>query len=151
MKIKISGIEYLRYEDGPGIRTTIFFQGCHRKCFNCHNKDTWDLKKGIELEVEEIYKEIKKDKNPYKRVTVSGGEPLLQKEGLYLLIKFLKEKGYDIGLYTSYQLDEIPREILKYLNFVKIGEYIEKLKIENTYYGSSNQKLLFLKEGRVII
>lgn len=40
MKIKISGIEYLRYEDGPGIRTTIFFQGCHRKCFNCHNKDT---------------------------------------------------------------------------------------------------------------
>lgn len=151
MKIKISGIEYLRYEDGPGIRTTIFFQGCHRKCFYCHNPDTWDLKKGIELEVEEIYKEIKKDKNPYKRVTVSGGEPLLQKEGLYLLIKFLKEKGYDIGLYTSYQLDEIPREILKYLNFVKIGEYIEKLKIENSYYGSSNQKLLFLKEGRVII
>lgn len=151
MKIKISGIEYLRYEDGPGIRTTIFFQGCHRKCFNCHNPDTWDLKKGIELEVEEIYKEIEKDKNPYKRVTVSGGEPLLQKEGLYLLIKFLKEKGYDIGLYTSYQLDEIPREILKYLNFVKIGEYIEKLKIENSYYGSSNQKLLFLKEGRVII
>lgn len=42
MKIKITDIKYLRYEDGPGIRTTIFFQGCNIKCLNCHNKDILD-------------------------------------------------------------------------------------------------------------
>lgn len=151
MKIKISGIKYLRYEDGPGIRTTIFFQGCNRRCFNCHNKDTWNLENGIEMRIDKIIKAVEKYKNPYKKVTISGGEPLLQKEGLYSLVKILGEKGYNVGLYTSYQLDDIPKEILKYLSFIKVGEYIEDLKIDNKYYGSSNQKLLFLKEGEIIV
>lgn len=149
MKIKISSIKYLRYEDGPGIRTTIFFQGCNRRCLNCHNQNTWSIEGGKEFEIGEIYQELQKEKNPYKRVTISGGEPLLQKEGLILLVKFLYEKGYDIGLYTSYQLEEVPKEILEYLNFIKVGEYIESLKIENRYYGSSNQKMIILKNGEL--
>lgn len=146
MKLKISDIKYFRYEDGPGIRTTIFFQGCDRRCHNCHNKSTWNLEEGIVLSVKEICEKIEKQKNPYKRITISGGEPLFQKEGLVSLVKELGKKGYDIGLYTSYQLKDIPKEILKYLTFVKVGEYIEDLKIENQYYGSSNQKIIFFQK-----
>ena len=145
MKIKIADIKYLRYEDGPGIRTTIFFQGCNIKCLNCHNKDIWDINDGKEMDIDEICKVIEKQKNPYKRVTISGGEPLLQEEGLYLLITSLLKKGYDIGLYTSYQLEDIPKRILNGLSFVKTGKYIESLKITDKYYGSSNQRMIYFK------
>lgn len=148
--MKISSIEYLRYEDGPGIRTTIFFQGCNRKCYNCHNKSSWDITKGKNLTVDKILNMIEQHKNPYKRVTISGGEPLLQLKELFELVIKLKEKNYDIGLYTSYEIEEVPKELLKYLNFIKVGKYIDKLKTENKFYGSSNQKFIFLKEGEII-
>lgn len=93
---------------------------------------------------------IEQHKNPYKRVTISGGEPLLQLKELFELVIKLKKKNYDIGLYTSYEIEEVPKELLKYLNFIKVGKYIDKLKIENKFYGSSNQKFILLKEGEII-
>lgn len=46
---------------------------------------------------------------PYKRVSISGGESLLQREALGELIFKLFNLGYDIGLYTSYEIEDIPK------------------------------------------
>lgn len=150
MELSIADIRELRYEDGPGIRTTIFFQGCNRRCAGCHNPDTWDIDKGEKISVDEVIKRVLDKKTPYKRVTISGGEPLLQRDALGELIFKLFNLGYDIGLYTSYEIEEIPKEYLKYLSFIKTGEFKEDLKIENRYYGSANQKIIYLDKGRVV-
>lgn len=148
IKLKISAIVPLRIEDGPGIRTTIFFNGCSRKCEGCHNKFLVDgTAEWEEKSIEEIFLQLEKLKNPNKRVTISGGEPLEQKEGLTKLINYLNKKGYDIALYTSYNLDEIPENILKKINYVKVGPFISSLKIEGKYYGSSNQRFIHLYKG----
>jgi pyruvate formate lyase activating enzyme len=35
----VSNIQKFSVDDGPGIRTTVFFKGCNLKCFWCHNPE----------------------------------------------------------------------------------------------------------------
>ena len=82
MKVKIASIQRNRYEDGPGIRLTVFFQGCNVKCKGCHNSEIQDIRNGKEYEGKELCEGILSYKLPVKKITVSGGEPLMQEEAL---------------------------------------------------------------------
>ena len=84
-----------------------------------------------------------KNKTPQKKITITGGEPLEQKEALVKLLN--KLDGFDIGLYTSYSIDSIDESILKKLRFIKTGKFEVSKKINHSFYGSSNQNLYFLK------
>ena len=75
--IKVSGIIKESIVDGPGIRYTVFVQGCPHHCEGCHNPQTHPFEGGTEKSVEEIFEDIKK--NPLlSGVTFSGGEPFCQ-------------------------------------------------------------------------
>jgi glycyl-radical enzyme activating protein len=37
----VSAIHRGSLHDGPGLRTTVFLQGCHLRCAWCHNPETW--------------------------------------------------------------------------------------------------------------
>lgn len=63
MELSIADIRELRYEDGPRIRTTIFFQECNRRCTG----DTWDIDKGEKISVDEVVKRVLDKKIPYER------------------------------------------------------------------------------------
>lgn len=145
MKININSVDFSgSIVDGPGIRTVIYVQGCNIRCHNCHNPETWDLNTGIEYDVEQLAEIIKK-KSLTKRLTISGGEPLLQYEAVLELVKFLKD--YDIVLYTGFELADVNEELLKYLNYIKIGRFIEnKICTTQSYIGSSNQKFIDLRD-----
>ena len=60
--IKVAGIINDSIVDGPGIRLTIFTQGCYHHCQGCHNPHTHDIKGGFQIEIENIIKMI--DDNP---------------------------------------------------------------------------------------
>lgn len=150
MKIKIASIQKNRYEDGPGIRVTIFFQGCNVRCKGCHNSEIQDIQNGKEYEVKKLCKEILSYNLPVKKITVSGGEPLMQREALEEFIEEMHKKNFEIALYTSYDFEEIPKNILKKLKYLKVGKYINELRIQGKFYGSSNQKFYSLENGKII-
>ena len=148
MKIRIAGIVPESYVDGEGIRFAIFMQGCLRNCRGCHNPDTHALDGGKILDTAEIIAEIKK--NPLLTgITLSGGEPLLQIAPALELAKTAKNLGLDVWLYTGYKIENIPSnadELLKFVDVVVDGEYIEELRdLELEFRGSKNQRIIYLR------
>ena len=139
--LNINSIDYCgSICDGPGIRTVVFFQGCTRHCPGCHNPKTWASNTGRLIEPEELALEIE-DLSPTKRITISGGEPLLQPQGLECLATALKTRGFEIALYTSNGRNEVPARILGLIDYLKTGEYVEALRTTTKpYVGSSNQR-----------
>ena len=80
-KLRIAGTVNDSIVDGPGIRYTIFTQGCPHHCPGCHNPQTHDFAGGQDADVEKILEEI--FNNPIlSGVTFSGGEPFCQAEAL---------------------------------------------------------------------
>ncbi len=127
--------------DGPGIRSVLFLQGCSKNCKGCQNSRIKEHGKGRTLEIETVLKVI--DANcRNKKITISGGEPLEQMDSLLELLTDLKKKSYDICVYTGWELKQVPQSILKVVNYLKTGAFIQDLlNTENTYVGLNNQHM----------
>ena len=143
--IRISALDFRGSTcDGPGIRNVVFFQGCNRHCPGCHNAGTWDPEGGYEISVADLVEQIEKQ-TPKKHITISGGEPLLQKKGLLTLVRLLRQKGFDIAVYTGHSLKEVPARLLKLLNSIKVGDFrINDRTTVKPYVGSTNQEFIIL-------
>ena len=46
--------------DGPGIRLVAWTTSCMFRCQYCHNPDTWTLKNGIPVTLEQAIEEVRK-------------------------------------------------------------------------------------------
>ena len=138
--MRINSIKYNNsHVDGPGIRTVLFMQGCDIHCKGCQNKSTWDITKGKEVSVDDLVSELKQ-KVFNKKITISGGEPLLQKEELIKLVNKLVNEGFDIALYTGHLREDVPVELISKVKYLKTGSFIEELKTTiKPFVGSSNQ------------
>ena len=75
---------------------------------------------------------------------------MMQKEALEEFIDEMYKKNFEIALYTSYNLENVPNSIIKKLKYLKVGKYIENLKLQGKFYGSSNQKFYSLKKGEIV-
>jgi 7-carboxy-7-deazaguanine synthase len=98
--MKISEIFYSIEGEGIEIgRPEIFIRlaECNLRCKWCDTK--YALTNGKEMEIEGILQEVKK--YPCRSVSITGGEPLLQKKELLRLIKRLKELAYWIQINTN--------------------------------------------------
>lgn len=132
--------------DGPGLRTVIYFQGCKKACKNCHNPSTWSLQEGTRYTVTELADLIKgKAKN--KKITLSGGEPILQAKAIANLLKELED--FDICLYTGFSLDDIPEAIKIRLHYAKVGYFDDQCKTTiKPFIGSTNQEFINLRSSK---
>lgn len=111
MTLNVSNIQHFSVGDGPGIRTTVFLKGCNLRCPWCHNPETISREAqellfnatgkrvlyGKAMTLDEVMREVMEDADFYREsgggVTASGGEPLLQSEGVAALFARLKELG----------------------------------------------------------
>lgn len=150
-KIRIAGTVNDSITDGPGIRYTVFTQGCPHHCKGCHNPQTWDLGGGIEVSAEDLLTEIKR--NPLlKGVTLSGGEPLIQAAALLPLARSVKEQGLELAIYTGYTIEQLfemnDTAIMHLLSLADVlidGQFIAaERNLELNFRGSSNQRILNL-------
>ena len=126
--------------DGLGYRTVLFLQGCDLQCIGCQNKSTWDLTKGIKKDIKVLAQELR-EKCFNKKLTISGGEPLMQAGALRELLEELKD--FDLCLYTGHELNEVPQSILTYLKYIKVGRFVQELRTTTKpFVGSSNQRFM---------
>lgn len=141
MNMHINSIRYNNsLVDGPGIRTVLFVQGCDIHCPGCQNKSTWNINNGNDIDIDYLANLLNKNVIN-KKITISGGEPLMQKDALVELVKKLYEFGFDIALYTGHKKEDVPQEIIKYLKYLKTGSFVEELKTTTKpYVGSTNQE-----------
>lgn len=137
MKGNIHSIETLGLHDGPGVRSVIFFQGCHLRCKYCHNPDTWTTNENKMYSVKELIREISSFKNYYDvsggGVTLSGGEVLLQPDFLTDLCKALKKEKIHVALDTSG---------IGLGNYEEILEYVDLVILDLKHYDPKQFKAL---------
>ena len=146
--LELSGIVGDSIVDGPGIRTTVFAQGCPHHCEGCHNPETWEFGCGTKVPVEGILETVMA--NPLcKGVTFSGGEPFAQPEGFAKLAKLLKERGYEVASYTGYTFEQLlkgtkaQRELLESIDVLIDGPFLLRQRsLELCFRGSRNQRIL---------
>lgn len=119
MKLNVSTIQHFSTGDGEGIRSTVFLKGCRLHCPWCHNPETWlpepqtlhypaagkSVHYGMLMTVEEIAADVLVDRDFYLAsgggVTISGGEALLQADGVAALAAYLKEQGVSVIVDTA--------------------------------------------------
>lgn len=149
MLIRIAGITEDSIVDGPGLRMTVFVQGCPHGCKGCHNPETHDYMGGQQMDTSEII--AKMDSNPLiDGITLSGGEPLFQMDACHELAKAAHERGLNVWCYTGFTWDVIveaheyePIQLLSHIDVLVDGPFIESQRtLELPWRGSKNQKLI---------
>lgn len=137
--------------DGPGRRSVIQFAGCSIRCPGCYVPETHDRENGKLVPISEIVAEIEKRSGEHDGVTILGGEPFDQTEGLEILVEKLKSKGFHLTIYTGFRVEsllarnsESVNRILAKTDLLIDGAFDRTLtKRAEEYRGSSNQRLIF--------
>ena len=141
--------------NGPGIRVSIFMQGCTFNCKNCFNKETHDFNGGKEFTDDTISKVLDLASESYiQGLSILGGEPLHPKnvEGTTKLAKEFKKRYPDksIWIWSGYLYDEYicNLDITNYIDVVVDRRYEEDLHdFRLLYRGSSNQRVIDIKKS----
>ncbi|HQR24365.1 MAG TPA: pyruvate formate-lyase-activating protein [Steroidobacteraceae bacterium] len=112
--------------DGPGVRVVAWTTGCMWRCQYCHNPDTWTLRNGIPVSVARALEQLGKYRHGLKimsgGVTVSGGEPLMQRRFVVKLLAGAKSMGIHTTIETNGFLGaELSDTDLETIDLVMLG------------------------------
>ena len=149
--VMLAGVVQNSIVDGPGIRMTVFTQGCPHHCPGCHNPQTHPFEGGTPTTAEELLWQAKDD--PLVRgVTLSGGEPFCQAGPLAVFAEGCKELGLETAAYSGYTFEQLLElgktdpgvlRLLEQLDILIDGPFIlEKKSYELRFRGSSNQRTI---------
>lgn len=161
--MRYNKIRKMDIADGPGVRVSIFMQGCCFNCKNCFNPETHDFAGGKEFTKETINRVLELcDQDYIKGLSILGGEPMHPKniQATTELAKCFKEKFPEKNLWVwsgfTFDKDLKDKETLKYIDVLVDGQYVDELhnpKLE--WRGSSNQRVIdvqqSLKANKVIL
>ena len=152
--MRYNKIRKMDISNGPGVRISIFFQGCHFHCKGCFNSETWDFLGGKEFDDDVINHILELCNNDViSGLSILGGEPLhpTNISGTTELAKKFKERfpNKTIWLWSGYLYEEyvFNKEIVNYLDVLVDGQF--KIELSSPllkYKGSSNQRVIDIKK-----
>lgn len=161
MKFRLFGTAEDSIVDGPGIRFTVFVQGCPHHCEGCHNPESHDFAGGREAETDQIIAQM--TANPMlDGLTLSGGEPMCSAQACAELARAAKAAGLNVWCYTGYTWEALVREadpdrmaLLREVDVLVDGPFVlAERSLELQFCGSRNQRLLdvqkSMREGRAV-
>ena len=148
-------IRKMDISNGPGVRVSIFMQGCEFHCKNCFNQETWDFNGGKELTQEAIDEVIELCSKDYiKGLSILGGEPMHPKniDGTTKLAKQFKQNypNKNLWVWSGFKFDKDlkDKEVLKYIDVLVDGQYVEELHDPTLKWrGSSNQRVIDVQKS----
>lgn len=148
--MRYNKIREMDISDGPGVRVSIFFQGCTFNCKNCFNKETHDFNTGKEFNDDTIEEILKISQSPnIKGLSILGGEPLhpINLPGSTKLAKAFKERfpEKNIWVWSGFTFENYisKQEICNYIDVVVDGLYVDELRNPKLMYrGSTNQRII---------
>ena len=153
MKLRIAGIQKDSIVDGPGVRLSVYFQGCSHCCPGCHNPETHDPDAGYEITIARLVDIVESCKF-LDGVTLSGGEPFEQAPAAAAFAREVAVRGLNLVLYSGYTFEQLlaasdsdpDNHILLDSAYLLVdGPYIHAEQDYNlAYRGSRNQRLIDL-------
>jgi anaerobic ribonucleoside-triphosphate reductase activating protein len=149
-RLKVHAMEEESRANGPGIRYTLWLQGCSIQCPGCFNPATHDPSAGVWMSIPSIVRHIQSSQAAIDGITISGGEPLDQALELADLLEAMKQEiSLPILLFTGYTLDEISDDpdketILNLVDAVIFGPYQRNNPSPSGFPGSTNKQILLI-------
>jgi anaerobic ribonucleoside-triphosphate reductase activating protein len=138
---------------GPGSRAVLWVQGCPLACRGCIVPDSWEESEGEAVPVSRLSEWVLEQAG-IEGITLSGGEPMAQAGPLAELIESVRARS-DLGVacYTGYTYDYLIQKgspdqhaLLRRVDLLVDGPYVERLHADLLWRGSSNQRLLPLTD-----
>ena len=148
-------IRKMDISNGPGVRVSIFMQGCAFHCENCFNPETWDFNGGKEFNektIDEVLNLCSKDF--VTGLSILGGEPMHPNniEGTTMLAKAFKEKypNKTLWVWSGFLFDKDlkDKEVLNYIDVLVDGQFVNSLSSPTLKWkGSSNQRVIDVQKS----
>lgn len=154
---------------GPSVqdnlRSELYFAGCRKAeegdpCRGCFNYQLWQREQGSQISIQAIVDRLE-DMCSVKSVTIVGGEPTDQLEGLIELCRLLKKYNYHILVISWHTYEDMLKENLEQyeqlfdtIDVLVDGQYDEHQRIYDdthtnvmrSFIGSNNQKVVDLSQ-----
>ena len=148
-------IRKMDISNGPGVRVSVFMQGCEFHCKNCFNPETWNFDGGKQFDKETIDEVLDLcGKSHIKGLSILGGEPMHPKniEATTKLAKAFKEKypNKNLWIWSGFKFDKDlkDKEVLNYVDVLVDGTYVDELHDPTLKWrGSSNQRVIDVQES----
>ena len=155
-KLNVAAYQPCTTVEGPGMRFALWVQGCLKRCPGCCNEGMLPIRPNQLVSAEQVNKKIDEaiQNHQIEGITLLGGEPFLQAQGLYEVAKYCKEKGLSVMVFSGYTVKELEklnftmwREFYSCIDLLVDGPYIQtKPETTRKWIGSTNQRLHFLSD-----
>ena len=149
--MRLAGFTTGSIVDGPGVRVTVFCQGCPLRCPGCHNPSTHAVDGGREVGVGELVDVIEHERLA-SGLTLSGGEPTVQAADCAVLARAARGRGWSVWCYSGYTWQVLVRraardpglaELLLLVDVMVAGPYVRARRtLSLPWRGSANQVLV---------
>lgn len=154
--MRYNTIRKMDIANGPGLRVSIFMQGCEFKCKNCFNPETHDFNGGKEFTKETINKVLNLcDNENVKGLSILGGEPMHPKniKATESLAKAFKEQypNKNVWVWSGFTYENYLKDqkALDYIDVLVDGQFKEELRNPNLHWrGSSNQRVIDVRKSK---
>ncbi len=131
--------------NGPGWRSAVWLQGCTLGCEGCFNPETW-TRDGRRMAIDAVFDALCVP--GIEGITVSGGEPLQQPEGLLRLLRRVRAcTDLSILLFTGYAYRVVEKryaDVLACVDVLLAGPFDIRQRVARGLLGSANKTVHFL-------
>ena len=133
--------------NGPGRRAVLWVQGCSLACPGCYNPETHTSADAAQS-ISSLLDWLAGLGDSVEGLSVSGGEPLEQPEGLLSLLSGVRSQLPELSIlvFSGFSIREIRQrargtELLALIDVLIDGRYVNKLHRGSSLRGSENQRI----------